>query len=43
MEVVMQVCERLYVMHHGALLASGTPAEIQSNRQVVSVYLGGEL
>jgi ABC-type branched-subunit amino acid transport system ATPase component len=30
-------------MHHGALLASGTPAEIQSNRQVVSVYLGGEL
>ena len=43
MEVVMQVCERLYVMHHGALLASGTPVEIQSNRQVVSVYLGGEL
>jgi branched-chain amino acid transport system ATP-binding protein len=43
MEVVMQVCERLFVMHHGALLASGTPAEIQSNRQVVSVYLGGEL
>jgi branched-chain amino acid transport system ATP-binding protein len=43
MEVVMQVCEQLFVMHHGSLLASGTPAEIQSNRQVVSVYLGGEL
>jgi branched-chain amino acid transport system ATP-binding protein len=43
MEVVMQVCEHLYVMHHGSLLASGTPPEIQSNRQVVSVYLGGEL
>ena len=42
MEVVMQVCEHLYVMHHGSLLASGTPPEIQSNRQVVSVYLGGE-
>jgi branched-chain amino acid transport system ATP-binding protein len=43
MEAVMQACEYLHVMHHGALLASGTPAEIQSNRQVVSVYLGGEL
>jgi branched-chain amino acid transport system ATP-binding protein len=43
MEVVMQVCERLFVMHHGALLASGTPAEVRANREVVSVYLGGEL
>jgi branched-chain amino acid transport system ATP-binding protein len=43
MEVVMQVCEHLIVMHHGALLASGTPAEVRANREVVSVYLGGEL
>ncbi len=43
MEVVMQACEHLYVMHHGSLLASGTPTEIKSNREVVSVYLGGEL
>jgi branched-chain amino acid transport system ATP-binding protein len=43
MEVVMKVCERLFVMHHGALLASGTPAEVRANREVVSVYLGGEL
>jgi branched-chain amino acid transport system ATP-binding protein len=43
MEAVMQACEYLHVMHHGSLLASGTPAEIQSNRQVISVYLGGEL
>jgi branched-chain amino acid transport system ATP-binding protein len=42
MDVVMEICERLFVMHHGALLASGEPAEIQSNEQVVNVYLGGE-
>jgi branched-chain amino acid transport system ATP-binding protein len=43
MEIVMQVCERLFVMHHGALLATGTPAEVRANRDVVGVYLGGEL
>jgi branched-chain amino acid transport system ATP-binding protein len=43
MEVVMEICERLFVMHHGALLASGEPAEIQSNELVVKVYLGGGL
>jgi ABC-type branched-subunit amino acid transport system ATPase component len=43
MEVVMNICEYLYVMHHGALLASGKPADIQANEQVVSVYLGASL
>jgi branched-chain amino acid transport system ATP-binding protein len=43
MDAVMQVCEHLFVMHHGALLASGTPAEIRCNEQVISVYLGGNL
>ena len=42
MEVVMDVCEHLFVMHHGALLVSGTPDEIRANKQVVSIYLGGE-
>lgn len=43
MEVVMQVCEYIFVMHHGALLAQGTPAEVRANADVVNVYLGGEL
>ncbi len=43
MEVVMDVCEYLFVMHHGALLAEGTPDEIRANERVVSVYLGGEI
>ncbi len=41
MEVVMEVCERLFVMHHGALLASGAPDEVRADERVVSVYLGG--
>jgi ABC-type branched-subunit amino acid transport system ATPase component len=40
MGLVMQVCDRLFVLASGRLLASGTPAEIQSNRQVVDAYLG---
>jgi branched-chain amino acid transport system ATP-binding protein len=43
MEVVMEICEQLFVMHHGALLASGAPEEILANEQVVQVYLGGGL
>ena len=43
MEVVMEACEGLYVMHHGALIASGSPEEIRSNERVCKVYLAGEL
>jgi branched-chain amino acid transport system ATP-binding protein len=38
----MEVCEYLYVMHHGALLASGTPDEVRGNQAVINVYLGAE-
>ena len=41
MKAVMQVCERLYVLHHGQLLATGTPAEIREHPQVLAAYLGG--
>lgn len=43
MEVVMVVCEGLYVLHHGSLIATGTPKEIRSNERVSRVYLAGEL
>ncbi len=42
MEVMMEVCEYLYVMHHGALLAAGTPNEVRANQDVINVYLGAE-
>ncbi len=40
MRAVMDLCERIIVLHHGELIASGTPCEISSNRKVVEAYLG---
>jgi branched-chain amino acid transport system ATP-binding protein len=39
MEVVMQLCDRITVLHYGEILAEGTPAEIQQNPRVLEVYL----
>ncbi len=40
MKLVMGICERLLVLHHGEFLAEGTPAEIRANDDVRRVYLG---
>jgi branched-chain amino acid transport system ATP-binding protein len=40
MKLVMGICERLIVLHHGELLAQGTPDEIRANPEVRRVYLG---
>ena len=40
--LVMQLCSTVHVLDFGALLASGSPAEIQSNRAVLDAYLGAE-
>ncbi len=40
MNVVMNVSDRITVMHLGRLLAEGTPAEIAANKTVQNVYLG---
>jgi len=40
MKAIMNVCERIMVLHHGAKIAEGTPQEIATSKTVIKVYLG---
>ena len=40
MKLVMGLCNRLIVLHHGELLVDGNPDEIRANAEVRRVYLG---
>ena len=40
MKLVSGICEYLYVLNFGRLLAEGTPSEVLKNPEVVTAYLG---
>ncbi|MFV0412818.1 MAG: ABC transporter ATP-binding protein [Oscillospiraceae bacterium] len=41
MNFVMGICEYIFVLDYGRIIAAGEPEEIQGNPQVIAAYLGG--
>jgi branched-chain amino acid transport system ATP-binding protein len=40
MKVIMQLCSRIIVLNEGTKITEGSPVEVGSNEQVISIYLG---
>ena len=43
MDLIMDNCERVIVMHQGSVLTEGTPEDVKADERVLEAYLGGEV
>jgi branched-chain amino acid transport system ATP-binding protein len=43
MQAIMDVSDRVIVLHNGEKIAEGMPCDIAANETVISVYLGGTI
>ncbi|MBR4323597.1 ABC transporter ATP-binding protein [Treponema sp.] len=43
MKLVMGICERLFVLDYGRIIAQGRPDEVRKNPLVIKAYLGGDV
>ena len=42
MNVVFEIADRISVLHHGAIITTGSPQEVRDNEEVKRIYLGKE-
>lgn len=40
MAIMMELCQEIYVLDHGEVIAHGTPDEVRANEQVMEAYFG---
>ena len=43
MDLIMEHCERVVVMHQGDTLVTGPPEEVKTQEEVIEAYLGGDV
>lgn len=40
MAIMMELCQQIYVLDHGEVIANGTPAEVRADERVMEAYFG---